>query len=196
MNIALPHCFINKMYFGTGPRKRPLAVLSLKCGDASLTWTGGQFCQQRGRWLSLKGAGCVSWWSTWTGPPWCRRAPGTSSCRCPLFEIRRPSPQSPRVHHRSRKLKLVAADAGPGNDTICVISIMLTAKLDKRTAQKPQQQSWCTATPRKWKVRHEWSLEAMHYENCLGRRLDCSEVGWTGLLTRKALWFVHMKSHF
>lgn len=74
-----------------------LMSLTFKFTDM-LTWTGGPFCRRRGRWLSLKAAGCVSWWSTWTGPLWYQRAPGTSSYLCPLSESQKPSPLSPGVH--------------------------------------------------------------------------------------------------
>lgn len=75
----------------------------------ALTWTAGRFCPRRGRWLSLKAAGCVSWWSTWTGPPWCPKAPGTSSYRCPRSESPKPSPLSPAARTHQQTIWLLNA---------------------------------------------------------------------------------------
>lgn len=59
------------------------------------TWTGVLSCPRTERWPSPRAAGCVSWWSTWTEPPWYQKERGTSSYQCPLSEILRPSPRSP-----------------------------------------------------------------------------------------------------
>ena len=59
------------------------------------TWTEARSYRRRGRWPSPRAIGCVSWWSTWTGPPLCQRGPNTSSCRCPQSETQTPSPRSP-----------------------------------------------------------------------------------------------------
>lgn len=94
----------------------------------SLTWTEAPSCPQTGRWPSLMAAGSVSWWSTWTEPLWCQRAPGTSSCRCPRSAIQTPSPQSPdqwRQDYRPHIANPAASELtdahspGPGQGTCC-----------------------------------------------------------------------------
>lgn len=89
-------------------KSRPRPSLS-RTAAPSWCWTEAPSCPRTGRWPSLRAAGCVSWWSTWTEPPRCRRGPGTSSCRCPRSATPTPSPRSP----------------GPGQGTCCGFWLIL-----------------------------------------------------------------------